>query len=327
MDPLSDILTMFTVQRVATVRFESSGPYAMRFQGYDHLKFGAVLTGALRLWVEGHPVALELGPGDCYLLTDGRPYRTWNSDDAEEFDGNAFFAGARGKDGVVRLGVAPPDKVVIGGRFVFDEEGAAWLRGALPSLIHIKTSSPAAGPLRTTLALLGIEAGGGAPGENLVVDRLADILLIQALRAFLSETGPGRASWLAGLADVKLSKALRGFHNDVSADWSVASMAAAAGMSRSSFAERFKSVIGVAPLDYVTRWRMQRVRKALIDTDTAFATIAENNGYRSRTSCSQTFKRIFGYPPHDLRGYINPDFGSVYEDGPLTPVIAVKERV
>ncbi len=315
MDPLSDSLTMFTVQKVATIRFESSGPYALRFGAYDHIKFGAVLTGHLRLWVEGNPVPLELGPGDCYLLTDGLPYRTSNSDEAPELDGNGFFAGARGEDGVIRLGDGPPDKIVIGGRFVFDEQGAAWLREALPPMIHIKASSPAAGPLAATLALLGREAGGGAPGENVVVDRLADILLVQALRAHLAEHGRARVGWLAGLADPKLARALRSFHGDVAFDWSVASLAAAAGMSRSSFADHFRIVVGMPPLDYVTRWRMMRIRRALIDSDLSFAAIAENNGYLSRTSCSRTFKRVFGHAPNELRDYDDPDFGRAYEDG------------
>lgn len=318
MDPLSDILTMFTVQKVATIRFESAGPYALRFAGYDHIKFGAVLTGQLRLWVEGNPIPLELGPGDCYLLTDGRPYRTSNADDAPELDGNSFFAGARGEDGVIRLGNEPPDKIVIGGRFVFDEEGAAWLREALPPIIHISASSPTAGPLRATLALLGSEAGGGAPGESVVVDRLADILLIQALRAHLAESGRERAGWLAGLADPKLAKAMRAFHKDVALDWSVASLASAAGMSRSSFADRFKTVVGVPPLDYVTRWRMLRIRRALTQSDLAFSTIAESNGYRSRTSCSQAFKRVFGQAPQDVRGYEAPNFGYAYEDAHIS---------
>lgn len=313
MDPLSDILTMFAVQKVATIRFESAGPYALRFGAYDHVKFGAVLTGHTRLWVQGNPVPLELGPGDCYLLTDGMPYRTANSDDAVEVDGNSFFAGARGEDGVIRLGGDPPDKIVIGGRFVFDEEGAGWLREALPPMIHIEATSPAASALRDTLRLLGTEAGGGALGEGVVVDRLADILLVQALRAWLAEEGKTRAGWLAGLADPRLSRALRSFHKDVAADWSVASLAAAAGMSRSSFADRFKTVVGVPPLDYLTRWRMLRIRRALIATDLPFATIAGNNGYRSRTSCSQAFKRQFGYAPHELRGYEMPDFGEAYE--------------
>jgi AraC-like DNA-binding protein len=314
MDPLSDILTTFTVQRVATIRFESAGPYALRFAGYDHIKFGAILTGQMRLWIEGNPVALDLGPGDCYLLTEGRPYRTSNCDDADEVDGNTFFASVRDADGVIRLGDAPREEVTIGGRFVFDEEGAAWLRAALPPIIHIKASSPTAGPLRRTLELLGIEAAGGAPGESVVVDRLADILLVQALRAHIAQAGVNRKSWLAGLADPRLARTLRSFHDNVAAEWSVASMASTAGMSRSSFAEKFKSTVGMAPLDYVTRWRMQRVRRALIDTDLAFATIAANNGYRSRTSCSQTFKRIFGHAPQDLRNYVRPDFGERYED-------------
>lgn len=326
MDPLSDILTMFTVQKVATIRFESAGPYALRFGAYDHVKFGAVLTGQLRLWVQDNPVPLELGPGDCYLLTDGLPYRTSNSDDAAELDGNDFFAGARGEDGIVRLGDGPPDKIVIGGRFVFDQEGVAWLREALPPMIQIRATSPAAAALRDTLRLLGAEAGGGAPGESVIVDRLADILLVQALRAWLAGQGKTRAGWLAGLADRRLSRALRSFHEDVAADWSVASLAAAAGMSRSSFADRFKTVVGIPPLDYLTRWRMLRIRRALISTDLPFSTIADNNGYRSRTSCSQAFKRQFGYAPHDLRGHEIPDFDQAYEAHKPSPGSLVSGR-
>lgn len=301
MDPLSDMLTMLTVKRAAQVRFESRGPYAMRFKGADHIKFGALLSGRVRLWIDGDLQPLQLEAGDCYLLTDGRPYRTFNANDVAEIDGDVFFAGARDADGVVRYGGGPPDKIVIGGRFVFDEEGAAWLRAALPSTIHIAAASAAAAPLRATLALLSAEAGYGAPGETVIVDRLADILLVQALRAYLAEVEPEHASWLAGLADPHIGKALRSFHDDVSAEWTVARLAVAAGMSRSSFAERFRARVGIAPLDYLTRWRMVRVRRSLLETDLAFATIAAQNGYRSRSSCSQSFKRMFGYSPYSLR--------------------------
>jgi len=95
---------------------------------------------------------------------------------------------------------------------------------------------------------------------------------------------------------------MRDFHADVAADWTVASLAAAAGMSRSSFAERFHSRVGMSPLDYVTRWRLYQVRRALVETDRPFALIAADNGYRSRTSCSQAFRRFYGYAPGMLRG-------------------------
>lgn len=300
MDPLSDILTMLTVSRAVPLRFESSGRYAMRFTSYEHLKIGAVLSGHMRLRVEGWP-ALHLQAGDCYLLTDGRPYRTDNGEDVDEFDGTAFFAAHRSADGVVRLGEGPPDKVVIAGRFIFDHVGVGWLREALPPAIHVKAGTPEAAPLRDTLALLAREAGGGAPGEAVVVGRLADILLVQAIRAHLAAAGPEKASWLSGLADPRIGRALRHFHADVATPWTVASLAAKAGMSRSSFAERFRMRVGLPPLDYLTRWRMVRVRQALTETDLPFGQIAESNGYLSRSSCSQAFRRAYGHPPAQLR--------------------------
>lgn len=301
MDPLSDILNMMALNRVIPLRFESSGPYAMRFGTYEHVKFGAVLSGGFSLWVDGEPEPICLRGGDCYLLTDGRPYRTFNSDDAEEVDGTAFFTESRDARGVVRLGDGPPDKIVIGGRFTFDREGAAWLREALPPVIHVQVGTPEAAPMRATLTLLSGEASADAPGEAVVIDRLADILLVQAIRAHLAVADPETTSWLAGIGDVRIGRAMRSFHADVAADWTVASLALAAGMSRSSFAERFRARVGLSPLDYVTRWRMFRVRRALLDTDLAFTTIADQNGYRSRTSCSQCFKRVYGYAPGELR--------------------------
>ena len=301
MDPLSDVLTVLAVDRAAPLRFESSGPYAMRFGAYSHIKFGAVLSGHFSLSVDDQPEPIILQEGDCYLLTDGRAYRTYNSPDTAEFDGTAYFAANRSADGVVRLGDGPPDKVVIGGRFTFDEEGAAWLREALPPVIHIKADAPEAKPLRTTLTLLGQEAGCGAPGEGVIIGRLADILLVQALRAHLASAGPLASNWLAGMADPKIGRAMRAFHGDVGREWTVASLASEAGMSRSSFAEHFRARVGLSPLDYLTRWRMYRVRRALSDTDLPFGVIAERNGYQSRTSCSQSFKRAYGYAPGVVR--------------------------
>jgi AraC-like DNA-binding protein len=318
-DPLSDILTMFTVNRAFPVRFESSGRYAMRFAAYEHVKFSAVLSGEFDLHVDGQREPIRLAAGDCCFQTDGRPYRTFNSKDAIEFDGTTYFTENRSVDGLVRLGEGPPDKVVIGGRFTFDEEGVAWLREALPTVIHVKADAPEAAFLRDTLSLLAREVGGRSPGESVVIGRLADILLIQAIRAHLATAGPNAHSWLAGIADPKIGRALRSFHADVARDWTVASLAAEAGMSRSSFAERFRVRVGVSPLEYLTRWRMARVRRALLDTDQAFATIAERNGYQSRTSCSQSFKRVYGCAPGALRGHGREDSADY---GDLIPAMA-----
>lgn len=307
LDALSEILTSLTVERVATVRFESRGPYALRFSGYRHIKFGAVLSGRFTVRVEGREEPLDLEEGDCYLQTDERPYRTSNGPEVPEEDGDAFFAAARDENGVVRLGDGEPDKIVIGGCFVFDEQGAAWLRAALPPVVHIVAASPHAAPLRATFGMLRAETASQGAGRAVVVDRLADILLVQALRAHLAANESSDRNWLAGLADPRIGRALRRFHDAVDANWTVATLASAAGMSRSAFAAHFHARVGMAPLDYLTRWRMVRVRRALIDSDLPFGTIAARNGYRSRTSCSQAFKRAFGYTPNALRAAVRPD--------------------
>ena len=300
MDTLSEILTSLTVERVATVRFESQGAFALRFAGYRRLKFGAVLLGRFTLQVDGDtPLSLE--EGDCYLQTDERAYTISNASERPAQSGDVFFATARDENGVVRLGEDEPERIMIGGCFIFDEQGDAWLRAALPLVVHIAASSSYSASLRTTLGMLRVETESAGAGQAIVVDRLVDILLVQALRAHSAATQASDASWLAGLADPRIGKALRRFHDAVDANWTVATLASAAGMSRSAFAARFHARVGMAPLEYLTRWRMVRIRRALIDSEVPFATIAARNGYRSRTSCSQLFKRTFGYTPNELR--------------------------
>lgn len=298
-DPLSDILSTMCVSRVLPVRFESRGAYAMRFPAYEHLKFGAVLTGTLELRPnQGQP--LRLSAGDCYLLTDGKPYATRTAD-VPETDGEQYFKEHRDSSGVVRFGDGTPEKVVIGGRFTFDGVGADWLRLALPPVIHVPAGAPPAAPLRETLKLLRFEVGGNAAGEELVVGRLADILLVQALRAHLASARELQPSWLAGLVDPRLGRALRAFHNAIAEAWTLGTLAAEAGMSRSSFADNFRKRTGLTPMQYVARWRLFRIRRALLESDQPFSIIAEENGWRSRTSCSHAFRKLFGVSPQSLR--------------------------
>jgi AraC-like DNA-binding protein len=301
MDALSDILSVLTVERAAQVRFESRGAYSMRFSGVDHVKFGAVVEGHGRLHAESQSRWIDLAPGDFYLLTDGKPYRTGDPEKVREIDGDTYFAANRDSDGVVRFGDGPPDKIVIGGSVLFDPEGAAWLRSALPPVIHIKGAAPSAAALRTTLGLLAGEVGNVAPGQSIIVDRLTDVLIVQALRAHFADPNVAGASWLAGLADRRIGKALRSFHASVDSVWTVERLAQEAGMSRSSFAAYFRDHVGMSPIDYVARWRLHRVRRAMIETNLPFGAIATRNGYASRASCSQSFKKLFGYSPQEIR--------------------------
>lgn len=298
-DPLSDILTAMRVTSGVPVRFESTGGYAMRFPAFEHLKFGALLSGTLELCPAQSP-PLRLAAGDCYLLTDGLPYISRTAD-VPPIDGTHYFQEHREPSGTVRFGSGPPEKIVIGGRFTFDAVGAEWLRAALPTAIHILASAPSAAPLRATLELLQHEVGTDAAGEELVVARLADILLVQALRAHLTAHGQQQPNWLAALIDPRLGRALRAFHGAVGEDWTVARLAAEAGMSRSSFAARFNARAGLSPMEYVGRWRLFRIRRAVMETSRPFGLLAEDNGWKSRTSCSRAFRQLFGVSPQSLR--------------------------
>lgn len=301
-DPLSEVLTTFTLQRVVSARFEAAEPFALRMPAYDHVKIGAAINGAFDLQIVGSSEVVRIEQGDCYLLTDGRAYRTSSvsADPLDDIDAAGLFAANKGADGVVRWGSGLAMTIVIGARFVFDTIGLEWLRSSVPNLIHIAAHMPAAAPIRATLALLAAEAVDAGPGQGLISERLSDVLLVQALRAHL-QSGGTTVGWLSGLSDPRIARALENFHSTPGEAWSVDRLAKAGGMSRSAFSERFLARVGMTPMAYVSAWRMQRIRHALATSDRAFADIAAQNGFLSRTAASRAFRRQFGIAPRDAR--------------------------
>lgn len=139
-------------------------------------------------------------------------------------------------------------------------------------------------------------------GSGLVVSRLADIIFVQAVRAHIdtldAETETG---WLAALSDRRVGAALHLLHKDVAANWTVEALAAAAGMSRSGFALRFKEKVGESPLEYLTRWRMFRAGHLLRHTDKPLVEVAGSVGYESEAAFNKAFKRSSGAAPGAYR--------------------------
>jgi transcriptional regulator GlxA family with amidase domain len=134
------------------------------------------------------------------------------------------------------------------------------------------------------------------PGADLITDHLAQMMLVQALRLYLTH-GAGQASWLFALADKQISTALNAVHGEPGQRWTVESLAALCGMSRSSFAARFRVLVGAAPMDYLTRWRMAVAGDRLRTTDEPVSRIALTLGYESEAAFSTAFKRIMGSAP------------------------------
>jgi len=296
-DPLADILSAFTVVGTELVRLDSDVPFEVRFDADERFTFGFVIAGSHSIWLDGETSPVRLTAGDCFLLTGARAGRAFNVEGGPEIH-RADHSG--GTADVMRGGTGSMKDIVVAGRLTLVKEGAAWLREALPPLIRLAAEVAAAKPTGLIIELLRSESEADAPGRRLITSRLADVLLVQTIRAHLADN-PEATNWLAALTDRQLGRAIRRFHADPAAVWTVGSLAKAAGMSRSSFAERFRRRVGLSPLDYVTRWRMHRVRQELLQTSLPFATVAYRNGYASRTSCSHAFKQVFGYSPSELR--------------------------
>ena len=214
--------------------------------------------------------------------------------------------GLSGQRGPIRRPDLEAEFKQLGGYFELDSVNRSLLGGLLPTLVHIQASDPAAGRLKRTIDSIVEEALADRPGRDLVVDRLIEVLLVEALR-FGSEgvDAIGKPGLLVGLADPLLARALRRLHSDVAHAWSVEELARAAGLSRSVFSERFSQKVGVPPMQYVMDWRMA-LAKAMLRRDTPpLEAVAAAIGYQSASAFSTAFRREVGSPPSHFRSHHN----------------------
>ena len=146
------------------------------------------------------------------------------------------------------------------------------------------------------LDLIGAESRSPRPGSDVVTARLADVLVVQAVRSWLESAAPDRG-WVAGLRDPVLGRALSAFHADPAAPWSLESLAQSAGLSRSAFAARFADLMREAPMGYVTAWRMDLAARLVREGALPLSRIAERVGYRSEAAFNRAFRRAHGITP------------------------------
>ncbi|MBZ8134412.1 AraC family transcriptional regulator [Afifella sp. IM 167] len=294
-DPFSDVLRALGTRSVRGTRLEASGAWSLAFDGRSRLKFVAITRGRCWLLLPDHP-AEALSQGDVFLLSD-TSYTVASDPTIEPVDGMALYA-APGQD-VVRLGDGS-DTVMMGGGSGFADGCAAFVLEALPPFLRIDCTSPNAEAVARTLASLQAEIGHGEVGASLVAERLAEILVVEAVRAYLATIPSDSVGWIAALADPRIGKALRAMHGDVARRWTVPMLAAEAGMSRSAFTERFANRVGRPPLDYLTNWRMVLAQRKL-DGGQSVAAVANAVGYNSQSAFAHAFKRTFGRTPRARR--------------------------
>lgn len=290
-DPFSEVLAALGARSVRGTGLDAAGDWALAFDGRMRLKFVAVTRGRCWLLLPDHPPEM-LVEGDIVLISNTR-YAVANDPVVEPIDGMPLYA-SPGHD-MVRLG-SGDETSLIGGGSGFADGSAEFVMDALPRFLRVEPTSSTAGAVAGTLNALRTEIAHAELGGSLVAQRLAEILVIAAIRAFVA-TGPTTSvGWITALADPRIGKALRLLHANVAYRWTVPILASEVGMSRSAFTQRFTERVGRPPLDYLIRWRMVLAQRKLNAGDTV-AAVAAAVGYNSLSAFSHAFKRTFGRTP------------------------------
>lgn len=282
MNPIEHVLSTLSVNWAVATPLHAGGRWALHFVGRLDLRVEVVVRGRAHITVAGQSFWAE--QDDCYLIAGRRPYRI-----ASDPDTPSVFAAPcyEHEDGatrdVARVGEGH-DTTLLGAGYTCDPE-AARLLDVLPPVIHVQSCT---GSARATIELIRNEIGGG----KAILDRLSQVLLLQVLRdhAPSPELHP------------QLGAAFKALHADLGHPWTVSELASVAAMSRSTFFLRFKETVGLTPLDYLLRLRMQTASRRLRETTDTVASIAAAVGYRTESAFSAAFKRFTGRSPGEHRG-------------------------
>ncbi|PZQ50744.1 MAG: AraC family transcriptional regulator [Rhodovulum sulfidophilum] len=293
-DPLAQVIQLLRPRAVFSKGITGAGRWAVRYAEFGQPGFCAVIDGRCRLAVDGEPeVVLEAG--DFVLLPATPAFTMSGLEPAAPVRIDPRAAPPPGRE--IRHGRAdgPPDVRQLGGTFAFGSPDAALIVALLPRMIHIRGAPRLAALVR----MLGEEAARDDIGRELILARLVEILLIEALRA--APAGADRPGLLRGLADPRVATALRRIHGDVARPWTVADLAREAGLSRSAFFDRFRRVVGLPPMEYALAWRMAVAKELLRNGGAALDEVARRVGYASDSTFSTAFSRHVGVPPGRFR--------------------------
>ncbi|WP_245312331.1 AraC family transcriptional regulator [Rhizobium sp. R693] len=296
-DALTSIFSLLDLRSARCTRLEAAGAWSLRFPEKLALKFAAVIQGECWMLHPDHP-PVQMAQGDVFLLSQTPAYVLASDPQLPPEDGAKVIDWESSDVG--RYGGA--DTVLLGGSFRVNPLHEHLLTEALPHLMLLPRDAPAASTLSRTLEIMEGEFRQIRMGSDLIRRHLADMLLVQMLRAFAErdvqgmDRRPPSRSWIGALTDPRLGAALDRIHAEPGRSWTVKALSEVAGMSRTSFAEAFHVAIGQTPIDYVTRWRMQ-IGEDLIHQGLGIADVAATLGYGSQSAFGTAFKRIKGCSP------------------------------
>jgi AraC-like DNA-binding protein len=301
-DPLGEALHFLRMDGAFYCRSELSDPWGMTLPAMPgHLWFHVVTSGRALLEAGDAPVWLQ--PGDIALVPHGDGH-VLRGEPAAATPGILDLHRDQLSDRyeLLRHGGGGAPTILVCGAVRFDHPAGRNLVGILPETLLVEASdAPRAVWMQTVVRLMAIEAREFRPGGEAVITRLADILVIQAIRAWIETSPDARSGWLGALLDPQIGRALALIHREPARAWTVATLAHELAMSRSAFAARFTELVAEPAMQYVTRWRMHVALDALERDGATVAQLADRLGYRSEAAFARAFKRVIGRPPGAVR--------------------------
>ena len=302
MDVLSDILHAVHLSGTLLGRAEFSAPWGATSKGMSAPVFHMILSGHGFITLEGE-TPIPIATGDLMMMPHGHVHSIQSDPSAPVVRFTDLMVGSPlHKPEIMRIGGGGAITSLACGRLTFDQGEMHPLLSQLPPLIHVKGGSSGTGEwLEVTSHLISNEIRTERIGSSALMDRLGGVLFIQVIRSYVESLQPNQAGWLGALRDLRIGGALELIHEKPEKAWSVSELANGVGMSRSAFSERFKTLVGETPMQYLTRWRMHRAAYYLRNEGLNIPQVANRVGYESDATFAKAFKRYIGTSPAAYR--------------------------
>lgn len=302
MDVLTDVLSSMRLSGEVFCRTELTAPWGIEVPAIGGAAFHVLDRGNAWLFVEDEEHPISMTGGDLIIFPKSRKHKIVDSLDSTPVPLSDLVKLKGEGNYTLSYGGGGSHTTLICGRFNVQGGGQHNLLDSLPPVLHIKGEQGRTIEwLETTLKFMAWEADSTQPGAQSIIAHLTEILFIQAIRSWITNQPDNSQGWLTALNDKQIGEALRHIHKNPEEPWTVETIGLKVGMSRSSFAARFREVVGESPHQYLTSWRMQLASNWLKNSSLKLSEIAEKVGYYSEVAFKRAFKKNIGLPPGAFR--------------------------
>lgn len=290
MDLLHDHLVRARASGAVFARSVARPPWGLTLPGSIQLSLHTVLRGHAWVWLQDPAEAERLLPGDLAVVVGGQEHHIADEPTPDRcLTHEQFWAAKTAGDGD-----DPRAAVFLCGAYRLAGDVGRNLIQALPPMLVIRPS--AHDQVHDVVSLISRELTQAAPGQQTVLDRLLDVLLVLVMRASYQQS-PTAPRWYRAAEDPRLGRALQAMHEQPERSWTVPELAHLSAMSRPSFSRNFERALGQSPMQYLTDWRLTLAREYLLANELTLEQIAHRTGYSSPNAFAATFRRHVGLPP------------------------------